>query len=296
MTSSRPRTALWGEYVRVLVVPNVNNPRAVLATARAISYLGGVGVDAVLDESDAAACGCPAAAVSRADIGTPDLVVALGGDGTILRAVHLVDDAETVVLGVNLGTLGFMSGAQEDDLEDALQAALAGEVRIERRATLRVEVWVGGREVGVYRALNEAFVGRGAGARSVELTISADGTTVGAYACDGAIVATPTGSTAYALSAGGPVVAPSVAALIVVPVAAHSLCARAMVLDDSAVVEITLSDPARAEACLTIDGDAVPCRQTLERLVVTRGEHDVLLAKHVGRDFHEVFRDEFLGG
>lgn len=286
----------WSDAVRVLLVPNVRNPEAVAAAVETYGWLAAAGIDAMLAAEDALACGIPGAAVERSAIGAPGLVLAFGGDGTILKAVHLVGDVEAPVLGVNLGNLGFMSGAGREDLREAVEAALAGEVVVERRSTLRAEVHVGGRQAGVYRALNEAFVGRGAAGRSVEAAVSVNGTRVGAYTCDGVIVATPTGSTAYSLSAGGPVVAPAVAGLIVVPVAPHAMCARAMVVGASDVVEVSFPDPARAEACLTIDGDTMPCRQSLERLVVTKGEHDVVLARHVGRDFYEVYRDEFCGG
>lgn len=289
-------TVSWSDAVRVLLVPNVRNPEAVAAAVDAYAWLVSAGVDVVLAPEDAEACGLHAAAVERSRIGTPGLVLAFGGDGTILKAVHLVGDVEAPVLGVNLGNLGFMSGAGREDMREAMEAALAGEVVLERRSTLRAEVHVGGRQAGVYRALNEVFVGRGSAGRSVEATISVNGTRVGAYTCDGVIVATPTGSTAYALSAGGPVVAPSVSGLIVVPVAPHVLGARAIVAGASDVVEVAFPDPGRADACLTIDGDAMPCRQSLERLVVTKGEHDVVLARHVGRDFYEVYRDEFCGG
>ncbi|TLM73167.1 MAG: NAD(+)/NADH kinase, partial [Actinobacteria bacterium] len=200
------------------------------------------------------------------------------------------------VLGVNLGRLGFMVGALADDLRDAVETALAGEARIERRATLSAEVQVGGREAGTYRALNEVFVGRGPSGRAVRAGVSVNGTLLDTFTCDGVAVATPTGSTAYALSAGGPLLAPDVSGLLVVPVCAHTLRARPIVVAASDTVEISFPDPSRAGACVMVDGDSVPCRQSVERVAVTRGAHDVSLVKLGGRDFYEVCRDEFFGG
>lgn len=282
--------------VRVLLVPNVNSERAVTAVARLVAWLQAAGMEPVLSLEDAAACGIPEAGVDGAEIGAPGLVVALGGDGTILKAVHLLGKVEAPLLGVNLGRLGFMSGALADDLIEAVEAALAGDVRIERRATLAVEVWVGGREAGVYRALNEVFVGRGPAGRAVEVGVSVNGTLLERFTGDGVVVATPTGSTAYALSSGGPIMAPEVSGLLVVPVCPHTLQARSIVAATSDVVELSLPNAARAGACLTVDGDQVPCRQALERVVVSRGSHDVSLVKLGGRDFYEVCRDEFFGG
>ncbi|TLM68514.1 MAG: NAD(+)/NADH kinase, partial [Actinobacteria bacterium] len=112
--------------VRVLLVPNVNSERSVSAVGELTTWLAGAGYEAVLAAEDAEACGLPDAGVSRSEIGEPGLVVALGGDGTILKAVHLLGEADSPVLGVNLGRLGFMAGALADDLRDAVETALAG--------------------------------------------------------------------------------------------------------------------------------------------------------------------------
>jgi len=282
--------------VHVLVVPNPNNPHAVQATAELAIWFASRGIDMMLETSDAIAVDLPQCAVSAAEIGLPTLVVALGGDGTILKAVHLLGDVEVPLLGVKYGRLGFLSGARPENMREAIESALVGEARIERRATLAAQVVMDGRTVGTYRALNEVVVSRGASGRVVVFDLAIDGRSVNRLRADGLIVATATGSTAYALSAGGPVVSPGFGGMVVVPVAPHTLLARAMVTDPAETVEITLPEPSRSDACVVVDGDMKPCRRVIESVRVSRSSHDVLLIKHDGHDFYRSVSSEFFGG
>jgi NAD+ kinase len=281
--------------VRVLLVPNPANARSVAATRSVCARLAASGYEPVLAGDDANACDVGSFGVPRSEIGTPELAIALGGDGTILKAVHLLGTADVPVLGVNLGRLGFLSGGDGADLDRVIEAALAGEARIERRETIEAAIEVGGRAVGTYRALNEVFVGRGGGARVVELEISVNGETIARYLCDGVILATPTGSTAYALSAGGPLVSPEVRGMVLVPVAPHTLAARPIVLGPNDLIRISCPNPSRADACVTVDGDQVPCRTALDGVDIHVGDHDVRLMRLDGRGFYESLSDSFLG-
>lgn len=282
--------------MRILVVPNTLNAKAVEAAGQLVTWCVAEAIEPVMEQSDAVECGLEQIAVSAAELHEPSLVVALGGDGTILKAVHLLGELEVPVLGVKYGRLGFLSGARPEHMSQAVRAALDGTARIERRTTLSVEVTMHGRVVGRYRALNEVAVARGTSGRVVAMDYSIDGHRVMSTRADALVVATATGSTAYALSAGGPIVAPGFSGMVVVPVAPHTLAARAIVTDPSSIVEVTLPDSARADACLVIDGDVRPCRQTIERIEVRRGECDVLLVKLDGRDFYETVSAEFFGG
>ena len=282
--------------MRVLIVPNRNNDVAIAAAAGLAGHLAATGAEAVMLAEDGAACGFPELSVQRDALGTLDLVVALGGDGTILRAAHVEPDAATPILGVNLGTLGFLSGAGPGDGAGGGDRVLAGEGRVEKRATLTVRLWAGGREAGTHRALNEVYVGRATSSRVVEVAVSVNGTMLSNYYADGVIVATPTGSTAYALSLGGPIMSPSAKGFLVVPAAAHALSARPMVLAPDDVAEIALPNLRRAEACVTVDGDALPCRTAIERVTVTADGPEVRLVKLDGADFYDVVRVKFLGG
>jgi NAD+ kinase len=282
--------------VRVLLVPNTLNPDAVSATVELATWLSGQGFTPVLATDDAVGVGLADYGVAPSEVGEPVLVVALGGDGTILKAVHLLGEVEVPVLGVKFGRLGFLSGASAGSMREAVGTALAGEASIERRATLKAEVVMDGRVVGSYRALNEVVVSRGASPRVVAFELLIDGHQVARLRADGMIVATATGSTAYALSAGGPIVAPGFGGLVVVPVAAHTLNARPIVTEAHEVIEIVLPDPSRADACLIVDGELVPCRRTIDRVTLTRASHDVLLVKLDGRHFYDTVAGEFFGG
>jgi NAD+ kinase len=282
--------------VHVLLVPNTSNPIAVTAACELATWLSAQGFDPILSAEDATACSLADFGVPVSEIGEPGLTVALGGDGTILKAVHLLPEVETPVLGVNLGRLGFMAGATIGNMRESVSTALAGEARVEKRSTLEATVYMDGREVGRYRALNEIALTRGASPRVIKVETWIGGFRVSSAICDGVIVATPTGSTAYAMSAGGPIVSPTVRGLVVVPVAPHTLAARPIVTGASDVVEVRLTDTKRADSCVVIDGESVPCRRAVERIEVMRGGHDVLLLKCDGRDFYEVAATEFLGG
>lgn len=282
--------------MRILLVPNIMNAEAVHATAELADWCVSRGLEPILSTTDAGACDIARFGVDPTDIGEPSLAVALGGDGTILKAVHLLGDVGTPLLGVKFGRLGFLSGARAEDVERAVEAALAGDAGIERRSTLRVEVVMDGRSVGVYRALNEVAVSRGDSGRMVAFDIAVNGHRVTQVRADGVIVATATGSTAYALSAGGPIVAPGFGGMVVVPVAPHTLQVRPLVTDPSDTVEVFFPDAQRAEACLFVDGSPTPCRRLLDRIIVSRGEHDVALMKLDGRNFYETVAEEFFKG
>lgn len=287
----------WGsEIVRVLLVPNTKYPAAAAAASELATWLSAEGFEALLTTEDAAACGLESFGVSSAALGELTLVVALGGDGTILKAVHLLGEVETPLLGINLGRLGFLSGASAGGMREAIGAALAGDCRVERRHTLEAHVVMDGREVGRYRALNEVAIGRSNAGRVITASLSINGTEMTTFNCDGIVVATATGSTAYSLSAGGPIVSPELPCLVVTPVAPHTLERRAIVTGPSDVIEIVLPDPTRRDACVALDGDATPCRQAIESVTVRRCEHDVLLVKLDGRDFYQAVHEAFYGG
>lgn len=282
--------------MRVLLVPNVLNPAAVKVAADLAAWLVCEGLQPILAARDAIDCGLGGFAVGPAEVGEPELVVALGGDGTILKAVHLLGPVEAPILGVNLGRLGFMAGAEASNVREALAAALAGEGRIERRSTLTATVRDADSPIGVYRALNEVYVGRATATRVIDAAIEINGIPFARFRCDGVITATATGSTAYALSAGGPIVTPELACALVVPVAPHAITSRALVIGPSDRVEVRLPDPARREAYVTVDGELASGAGDIRSVSVVRGEHDVLLVKLDGREFYEVCRAEFLGG
>jgi NAD+ kinase len=184
-----------------------------------------------------------------------DLTVVLGGDGTMLRASSLVADRGRPVLGVNLGQLGFLTAFAPTEARAAISAAIRGELPIAERMRLQVTFLRPGGPAVVRTALNDAVIHQGAMARLVDLEVYVDGHFVAAYRADGLIVATPTGSTAYNMAAGGPIVIPGQAAMVLTPICAHSLTNRPLVVPANAIIKIQLSPNARpAGVVISIDG------------------------------------------
>lgn len=217
------------------------NPRLSGARELALQLLDDIaarGIEASLDEEDDGLrlVGC-------------DLAIVLGGDGSVLRCAHRVLEAGTPILGVNLGRLGFLTELDGNQVRERLDDVLGGEGRIEERAMLRAEV--SGKDV-VLHGLNEAVVGRATLSRAIQLAVDVDGTRIADYRCDGVIVATATGSTAYAVSVGGPILYPESSDLVIVPVAPHLSAQHAVLLPGSETVHITL-EPGQ-QAVLSVDG------------------------------------------
>lgn len=221
-----------------------------------------------------------------------DLVVVLGGDGTLLRAAAMVRDARVPVVGVNLGRLGFLSEIEHEDLAAAVPRLARGEVVIEERMTLSVTVRDGdGQATATSWALNEASVERESPERLVVLDVTIGGTAFARIPADAAILATPTGSTAYAFSAGGPILSPRVAAILLTPVASHSLFDRTVVIDPA---ESLVVSPAEDSRCVvSLDGRDALAVPDAGHVEVSRGREPVRLARLSAFDFYERVRAKF---
>ena len=194
----------------------------------------------VVDSDEHAAEGC-------------ELVLVLGGDGTFLRAAELARNAEIPVLGVNLGRIGFLAEAEAEAIDLVLEHVVARDYQIEHRMTLDVVVTFDGKVLSKGWALNEASLEKGAHQGVLSVVVAIDGRPVSAFGCDGVLVSSPTGSTAYAFSSGGPVVWPDLEAIIVVPNNAHALFARPMVTNPNAVITVDV-DPDNPDALVLCDG------------------------------------------
>jgi NAD+ kinase len=217
-------------------------------------------------------------------------VVVLGGDGTLLAAARSMAKSGIPVLGVNLGSLGFLTEVLLDDLQSTLQGIDEGRCNVEVRSMVHCEVFRKDSQLASFEALNDIVVGKGTVSRLNHCDVYIDGEFVSAYKADSLIVSTPTGSTAYCLAAGGPILMPSVAALVVTPVAAHSLTHRPLVVPDTSKIDIVVNT-GRDEAYLSIDGqvgmpmfdgDRVACRKSEEQVKLLRIQgtfFDVLRAK-----------------
>lgn len=281
--------------IRVMIVAHHERPSAWELAATAAAWLRQRGhecwmptVDAERFElHDLASDGDPAGA---------DLVLSLGGDGTMLRAVGLLDGAPVPLLGVNLGRLGYLTEIEADQVELALTRFAAGSDagtwHLDQRMMLAVTVAdADGTETGAWRALNEAVVEKCDSGHTVNLLLRIDGEPFTSYAADGLIVSTPTGSTAYSLSARGPVVSPKHRALLVTPVAPHMLFDRSLVLDPSETVEIEVL-PGRA-ASVVIDGRPVRGLVTTDRVRCVPAAETARFVRFGTHHYHQVLKTKF---
>lgn len=208
-----------------------------------------------------------------------ELAVVIGGDGTILRAAERIRATGTPLLGVNLGHVGFLAEAEHDDVASTIDAIIGRRYRAEDRLTLDVTVYHGKEVLTRTFALNEASVEKASRERMLEVVVEIDGRPISRWGCDGVVLATPTGSTAYNFSAGGPVVWPEVEALLVVPISAHALFARPMVVAPTSVVAVELITPGVGAGVLWCDGRRTVDLPTGARIEVTRGERPVRLVR-----------------
>ncbi len=208
-----------------------------------------------------------------------EMVVVLGGDGTILRAAELVRHHPVPLLGVNLGHVGFLAESERDDLARTVARVAARDYTVEERMTLDVRVLRDGQVVTRSWAVNEASVEKAERERMIEVVTEVDGRPVSVFGCDGVVMASPTGSTAYAFSAGGPVVWPQVQALLMVPISAHALFAKPLVTSPDSVLAVEVQQRTAGGGVLWCDGRRTAQLPPRSRIEVTRGRHPLLLAR-----------------
>lgn len=262
--------------VKVMLVPNYSREDAMDAARTLEEWLDSEGVEVVW-----------AGEKNKLAISAPDpegcnLVVSLGGDGTLLRAARIVGYREIPVLGLSFGHLGFLTGASSENVIKSVGDALAGDMHASRRATLSVSIDYEMPNGEIFReehfALNEVAISRGGSGNIIEFDVSVSGNHIDRLRGDGFVVATATGSTGYSLSAGGPIVTPDFGGCICVPVAPHTISARAFLTSPSDVVEISMVDDRPAPRMAFMDGrELYPADASLIRVEVRRGPGDMIL-------------------
>ena len=203
---------------------------------------------------------------ARRHLASTDLLIALGGDGTLLRAGRLAAGYGVPILGVNMGRLGFLAEVSPDNWQEDLERVLAGDYWLEKRLMLDAEVHRDGQVLGTYRALNDVVVSRGTLARVIRVTAHVDGGLLTTYVADGVIVSTPTGSTGYALAAGGPILPPQLKNMLIIAIAPHLSLDRAVVLDEGS--EVWLDVETDHQVILTVDGQFEVEMRHGDRLIV----------------------------
>lgn len=276
-------------FGKIALVGKLGTPEIAASLRELVAYLKKRGCETFIEKETAANMG--EHGLDYAAIGAKaDLAVVIGGDGTLLAAARNLVRHRVPVVGVNQGRVGFMTDIGHRDMEAGIGSILDGKYTIEERSVLDAEILRGRESVLRTLALNEAVVGKGSQGRLIEFELRLDGEFVYALRADGVIVATPTGSTAYALSAQGPILHPAVAALALVPLAPHTLSARPVSVSDRSVIEISLKHALDARA--HFDGLALADMQEGDRLVLKRSADAVRFVHPPGYRYFATLREK----
>jgi NAD+ kinase len=225
----------------------------------------------------------------------PDFVIVLGGDGTLLSTARCVARAGIPILGVNLGSLGFLTEVKQEEIEKALADVDAGRCELSLRPMLHCQLQRNNECVATYEALNEVVLNQSAVARITDFEVRVNGNFVANYKADGVIISTPTGSTAYSLAAGGPILSPDVPGFVITPVASHALTNRPLVVQDNAIVEARIL-VTREQAFLTVDGQVGTQLEECDIVRCRKSDYQVKLFKLAGRSFFDVLRTKLKWG
>jgi NAD+ kinase len=224
-----------------------------------------------------------------------DLIVVLGGDGTMISTARMVGDADVLVLGINYGSLGYLTDFRIEEMFPALESIIAGGYEIDRRVMLDAEHWRVSEKLATGRVLNDVVINKAALARIIEIDVNLNGLFVNSFRADGLIVSTPTGSTAYNLSAGGPIIYPSMNAVVLTPICPFTLTNRPIVVPDTAEIELTL-DNENEGVVLSLDGQTGYPMMAQDRVVIRKSETTFNLVQPANRNYFDVLRDKLKWG
>lgn len=278
--------------VRVGIIANPHKAGARKTLAALCTALENKDVTPVLETRTAELADRPDGVDPATFAATCDLVAVLGGDGTMLNAASQIGPADIPVAGINIGTLGFLTTCTDDELEIFADAITSGKYTLIKRMQLKATVIPDKGEKKHFRALNEITLARGQTGRLVSLDAWVDGELLNHYRADGLIVATTTGSTAYSLSAGGPLIAPKADVFVITPICPHSLSNRSLVVSDSSTVELAPAADAECPMLFTVDGREVVDIGNGDRIVVEQAGHALPLLRLEGRNFYSTLRQK----
>jgi NAD+ kinase len=261
-----------------------------------LSWLEDRGIHVVYDQETATSLAEPSEGRSREQVAAAsDLLLVLGGDGTLLAAARVAAPRGIPILPINMGSLGFLTSFMLEELYPALEDILAGRLTMSERVMLHAELQRGDKILDKQTVLNEVVINKGALARMIELELSIDRDFVCRYRADGLIVASPTGSTAYSLSAGGPIVHPSVESFIITPICPHTLSDRPLVVGDTSIIEVKLSAGTES-VFLTLDGQKGIPLQATDRVRISRAHQLLKLIQTPNKSYFEILRNKLKWG
>jgi NAD+ kinase len=296
-----PSTGRSGSPITVGIVARPHSPNATAAARDATAWLQDRDTPVVLDRETARSAGLSGHRTTpRAELpGAADVLLVLGGDGTLLSVAHPVARRapNTLILAVNCGSLGFLTEITRPEMHDALDSVLTGRAGIDERLTVRARVRRGGRDIADRTVLNDVVIGRSADSGIIDVSITLRDRLVTSCRADGVIVATPTGSTGYNLAAGGPIVHPTVDALIVTPIAPHTLTNRPVVIPDREPLTLRPKlDGSRFDAFASFDGQLSVALEDGDEVVVERSTRPLRLVRAESRDYFAVLREKLKWG
>jgi len=280
---------------KVAVFAKVHDPRCQDVAVELFNWLLERDCEPLVEAHLARHLACPG--VDAEDIPSrADMVVVLGGDGTLISTARIIGERDIPILGVNLGSLGFLTEIALDELYPALEKCLLGDFRVSERIMLRAVVERDGRETASHLVLNDVVINKGALARIVDLKTRVNSFHLTTFKADGLIISTPTGSTGYSLSAGGPIINPSMNCIVITPICPHTLTNRPLVINDDSVVEVTVNSLDDEDIYLTLDGQVGLELRSGDMIHVRRASHTAKLVMSKERDYFAVLRTKLKWG
>ena len=289
------------EIRRVGVLLKPNHPEAVQTLCRLVDWLGARGITPVVgprveELNIENQTGCLIEMMEHELMAASvDMLVVLGGDGTMISTARMLGDHERPVLGINYGTLGYLAEFRVEEMLPALDSILGGHYELDRRMMVSARLHRGDEQQAHVRVLNDVVISKSALARIIEIDTRINGQFVNRFRADGLIISTPTGSTAYNLSAGGPIIYPSMNAVVITPICPHTLSNRPIVVPDDVEIELVLKTP-KEEVALTLDGQVGIRLEVGDRVVITKSRTTFNLMQPINRNYFEVLRGKLRWG
>jgi NAD+ kinase len=286
---------------RIGIVVKPHQPDALKTICELVSWLSERGIELVADsqidrQRITAQTGCVVETVPAEELAhNVDLIMVLGGDGTMIATARVIGDAEVPVLGVNYGGLGYLAEFRIEEMYMALELILEGNYRLEKRVMLAVELFRNDQQVTRNRVLNDVVINKSALARIIEIEAYLNDLFVNSFRADGLIVSTPTGSTAYNLSAGGPVIYPSMNAVVLTPICPFTLSNRPIVVPDDAIISLRLKTE-QEDVALTLDGQVGFPLKVEDRVVIRKSRTTFNLIQPMNRNYFDVLRTKLRWG